>query len=115
MKTLILCGVLFAIAAPAAAQVRPIEGLTDAFETTVKYTDLDLDSVEGADTILARIKRAARQVCGRSPGLNELAERRRYLDCVAAATVGAVADLDVPAVTARYEKGRAPRAFADMR
>lgn len=102
MKALILCGALIALAAPAVAGVRPVANLPDAFETTVKLADLNLNDVSGAAAALNRIRLGARQVCGARPNPDEPVRLQRHRACVAAAVHGAVAALDAPLVTARH-------------
>ena len=102
MKALILTGLLFGLAVPAAADVRPARGQPDALETTVTFADLDLNRVSGADAMLARLKRAARDVCGEAAAPRDLAKARRHRACVAATMDATVARVDAPLVTARY-------------
>ena len=102
MKALIICGALIALAAPAAAEVRPAKGQPDALETSVRFSDLDLNRVAGADAVLARIDHAAHEVCGEAPSPRELRKAQRYRGCVAAAKDAAVFTLGAPLVTARH-------------
>lgn len=111
MRVLILGSVLVALAAPATAGVRPAQGQPDALETTVRLADLDLNRVAGADLALARIGRAARDVCGEAPSPRDLSKRTRYRACVASATGNAVTWVDAPLMTARHE-GRGPAMLA---
>jgi UrcA family protein len=102
MKALILCGAMFALAAPAAAEVRPARGQPDVLETTVEFSDLDLNRTSDADMMLARLRRAAREVCGLAPLPHELGKGQRHRACVAATMDATVARVDAPLVTARY-------------
>lgn len=112
MKALILCSALLAIAAPANAQVRPAHGQPDALETTVTFSDLDLNRVAGADVMIARLEQAARKVCGEAPSPSELKKKARYRACVTTTTNAAVARIDAPLVTARYNSEQAPAKLA---
>jgi UrcA family protein len=109
MKALVLCGALIVLPAPALADVRPVANLLDAFETTVKLADLNLNSVSGAAVALDRIRLAARQVCGAPPNPNETVRLQRHRACVAAAVDDAVDALDAPLVTARHNRPNTAR------
>ena len=111
MKALILCGALFALAAPAAADVRPTRSQPDALETTVMFADLDLNRISGADAMLARLRRAARDVCGEAAMPHELRKAQRRRACIAATMDVTVDRVDAPLVTARYS-GRDPAMLA---
>ena len=106
MKLPILSSVLVALiaatAAPATAGVHPARADPDALETTVRFSDLDLGRASGAELMLSRLERAARDVCGEAPSPRELQKRTRYRACVATATQAAVARVDAPLVTARH-------------
>lgn len=111
MKTFLLCGALIAVAAPAAAEVRPTRADPEVFETLVNYADLDLGRPAGADVMIARVRRAAREVCGQaifSPRL----EVRRHRTCVREAMNGAFMRLDAPLVTARFFRTGSPAELA---
>lgn len=86
----------FAFAVPAHAQLYPA---TETVSTTVKYADLDLSTVQGARTVLHRIRGAADKIC--DTGWN-------YDECVNGAVGDAVVRLNSPMVTAL--SGRAPAA-----
>ena len=111
MKVLLIAGALLALAAPAAAGVHPAKDQPDVLSTTVRYGDLDLNRTAGADMVLGRIARAARDVCGEAPAPRDLAKRARYRACLATATDTAVARIDAPVVTARHQ-GRNPAMLA---
>ena len=66
IKTLVLAAAAFA-AVPAFAQEAPITML-------VPYGDLNLASADGSATLQARVKSAARKICGvaQAPGLAEI-------------------------------------------
>lgn len=114
MRVLILCGVIAAIAAPAqAGAVRPAAGLSNAYETTVDYSDLDLDRGAGAEAMLARIHRAARAVCHTASDPRDLKARTGARKaCLRTAVEGAVAKVGSPLVTARYERSKSPAMLA---
>jgi UrcA family protein len=102
MKPYLLCGALVAFALPAtAAEVRPTNGDPDILQTTVSYADLDLNRPAGADVMVARVRRAARTVCGYRSYADHT-EVQRVRACVAHAMTGAFAQLDAPLVTARF-------------
>ena len=117
MKALILCGALTALAAPAFAiagpattdDTWPVAGLYQTYQTTVSFADLDLNRTSGADTALARIKLAARKVCGARPSPRELVPMIQHRSCVVLAVDNGVADLGAPLVTARYVRGDVAR------
>jgi UrcA family protein len=111
MRVLFLAGAMLALAAPATAGVHAAKDQPDVLSATVRYDDLDLNRTAGADLVLARIGRAARDVCGEAPAPRELAKRTRYRACVATATDAAVAAIDAPVVTARHQ-GRSPAMLA---
>jgi UrcA family protein len=108
MKTYLLCGALIAFALPASAEVRPTPGDPDVLQTTVSYADLDLNRPAGADVMIARVRRAARTVCGDGM-FTPHAQVRRVHSCVRQAMTGAFEQLDAPLVTARFLK-TAPQA-----
>lgn len=66
LKTLVLAAAAFA-AVPALAQEAPVS-------MTVSYGDLNLSSAQGNALFKARVKAAARRICGvaQAPGLAEL-------------------------------------------
>jgi UrcA family protein len=112
MKALILCGALTALAVPAFAapgDVRPVAGLSRAFETTVRLGDLDLNRLSGAEAALDRIRLAGRKVCGARPSPMDLVATHSHRVCAARAVDSAVAALDAPLVTARHMRGDVAR------
>jgi UrcA family protein len=80
-----------AVAAPA----------TVTHEATVNYADLNLESPAGIDKLYARLRTAARQVCG-SAERSDLAASMYVAECRAKAVAQAVAKIDNPALTARH-------------
>lgn len=67
----------------------------------VRAGDLDLASPAGAAELYARIRSAARDVCGRVDG-RDLEVRRAWLRCYRPAVAGAVAQAGSEAVTALH-------------
>jgi UrcA family protein len=63
----------------------------------VHFADLDLDSPEGAATLMRRIRQAAAQVCGRPGETPETKMRHRA--CIKFAVSNAVAAVDRPVVS----------------
>ena len=78
---------------------------------TVSYADLDLTHQAGVQTLKGRIHAAAKSVCGSSnEGLDTIGA---YEACVKQAEGRAVADVDVPMLTAAYGGERSPIRLAD--
>lgn len=102
MKTLIILGALAAIATPAAAQDRGFFGDRVVLQITVSFSDLDLSRVSGADTVIKRLRKAARQVCGDVPNPADMEPYRRHRACVRQTMDAAVKQVNAPLVTARY-------------
>lgn len=73
-----------------------------ARQETVKFGDLDVTRLAGAQELYRRIEHAAREVCDPYvPGRYVVSVR--YRDCMDQAIGRAVADVDAPLLTARYE------------
>ena len=78
---------------PAAAQLR---------EVSVSYSDLDLSRAADAETLVDRLRHAARQACGGSPTADpsyrtaQFQIRRDFSRCVDEAMRSAVAGIDSP-------------------
>lgn len=108
MRTLMLCGLIAAIAAPVqAGEARPSKDIANGFEVTVDYSDLDLERSAGADVLLVRIKKAARAVCGELPDIRNIkANSPARKSCVATSMAKAVDKVGSPLVTARFERSR---------
>ena len=66
---------------------------------TVRTADLDLSNRDGAREMMARIKSAARHVCGPEP-TDRLDFGRQYDECVRESVNRAVVDLGSPTVAA---------------
>lgn len=114
MKTLMLCGALFATAAPAAAGVHAVNGNPEYLQTTVTSADLDLTRPAGADVMIARIRRAAGSVCGEKPFL-EMGMPRHTRVCISTAMNAALMQLNAPLVTARFANKAPPAQLAAVR
>jgi UrcA family protein len=79
--------------------------------TSVKVSlyGFDPSRPDGAAAVLRRLDSAAMEVCGAPIGsLREYRLAVRHSDCHAASLDRAVAQLDDPAVTALYDRERAP-------
>ena len=74
-----------------------------ALYVDVHYADLNLDRTEGAAALYARLRAAARQVCGPLDS-RELERRQRFNACVAQALSKAVATVDRPLLSAYYRR-----------
>lgn len=77
----------------------------------ISYADLDLATERGANSMLRRINRAARDVCGMDTGATlSLGERREARACVRETVEQTVASMAQPVVTALYVErtGRQP-------
>jgi UrcA family protein len=96
-------GALLAIAAFTLATAAPTfaGGVTGA-DVIVRYSDLNLDSVDGATTLLNRIRGAADRVCA---PLNhgDLASRANVDKCNAKLTDAAVTKVNHPVVASVYK------------
>jgi UrcA family protein len=71
--------------------------------TVVSYSDLNLNSSEGAKTMFKRIRTAARQACGDEPDIGDIAGFSGWSTCVSDAVNGAIGRLGAPMVTALNE------------
>ncbi|MWV28233.1 UrcA family protein [Aurantiacibacter rhizosphaerae] len=63
-KISIKTGLVAALAAGAMFSAPAMAGSTDAPSIAVRYSDLDLSTAEGQDTLDRRLTRAAEEVCG---------------------------------------------------
>jgi UrcA family protein len=66
----------------------------------VSYRDLNLNDGSGARILMARVRRAAGNVCGPDEFVGLTGGRQQYYRCVETATARAVAELNNPTVTA---------------
>ncbi len=85
---------MLAFAAPSFAQ--------SSQNRVVEYGDVDAYSQRGAETILNRVEHASEQICGDRPGPMPIPERQGVAACTYETMDIAVADINNPAVTARY-------------
>ena len=69
----------------------------------VAFRDLDISRPAGAQTLLTRIERAGRQVCGPPPSIRESREMADFKRCRTEAVANAVRDVQSPMLTALYE------------
>ncbi len=74
-------------------------------KVTVKYDDLNLNTPQGAGTLLARIRGAARQVCGEPSARLDL--QHAWQVCYQGSIAGAVAAVDSPLLSALASGNRA--------
>lgn len=96
---------LFATVAIAIASVGPAnaEPIYQTYSVKVSYADLDLTRVEGVETMSRRINRAVDKVCGRPAEAKSQAARRVIQACRAQSLAQAIAAIDAPLLTARYQ------------
>lgn len=74
----------------------------------VRYADLNLGSEQGADVLLRRLDRAAKQVCGMDTSQRGFL-RRQQRACYAETLNHAVAAIDAPMVTQIYAQRQGQR------
>ncbi len=97
--------IFFAIAAAATmAFVAPATAsdFTAQSSKTVSYAQLDLTNSHDADTMLTRIRDAAREVCDIHGGMSAMDEFAAERMCRRQTVANAVAALNNPVVTQRY-------------
>jgi UrcA family protein len=82
---------------PAAAGADPDEALS----RTVQFADLNLDRPEGVERLYGRIRGAAKAVCSPAEG-KSLKERAIWRACFEQAVGNAVAEIDLPSLTAYH-------------
>ena len=88
-----------AIAFASLACAARADSLLEPRTTVVRFDDLDINTIRGAAALYGRLEYAAATVCrGLAPG-RSLALVTRYKECVRAAIVGAVMQIDRPTVT----------------
>jgi UrcA family protein len=98
-----LCGALLAIAAAAMAFATPtLAGSLTGPDVAVQYSDLDIDTVDGATQLLTRIKVAADRVCAPLDH-GDLASRAKQDQCHLKLTAAAVSKVDHPVLAAVYK------------
>jgi UrcA family protein len=71
----------------------------DSRSETVKFADLDLSTSAGVEALYGRIHAAARRVCEQPAG-----ELAATMPCMSKAESEAIAKVNVPMLTAFYEK-----------
>ena len=74
---------------------------TDAYQTTVKYADLNVSSLSGATALYARISAAANGVCRTLDG-RDLKSKTHFDRCVHQAISDAVTKVNEPALSSVY-------------
>jgi UrcA family protein len=89
-----LLGALALLAAMAAAPLADARAADKPETRIVRYGDLDLTTPHGAHVLYARIREAARSVCGEIP--YDLFPSPEFKACVNKAIDSAVADVDRP-------------------
>jgi len=94
-----LVAIACAAGAPTAQASEPGQPLTKK----VAYGDLNLDSEQGAKTLYARLRSAAREVCTPFESI-ELARRIVRQACVDHAVTSAVGQINRPTVTAVHNR-----------
>jgi len=108
--------ITFALAAVAALPAT--RALAEPRDRTVRVrvsgADLDLQSPEGADAMLGRLRAAAHKACGGRPPIGPLglSMREAFETCQREAVIRAVADLGSPVVTRRFEPSSSDRQLA---
>ena len=71
--------------------------------THVRYHDLNLSTHQGVETLLVRIRKAAKKVCAPAPmGKRSIHETADYKQCLRDAADEAVQGVNSPAVTEAY-------------
>jgi UrcA family protein len=89
--------------------VHPPAGINaETRHKTVSYADLNLTTQSGDETILSRIKAAAKEVCAPKPaGMpSSLKDRSAYQTCYDGAVSAAVSDVGNDGVSAMYAKNK---------
>jgi UrcA family protein len=95
--------VIFSCAAMALGLAAPaFAGGFHGPDVAVRYSDLDVDTVEGATTLLKRINAAAKSVCAPLDH-GSLASKAQRDACQGKLTAAAVARVDRPVLLAVYE------------
>lgn len=80
LSRMLLAGI--AAGLPFASQAgEPVRLQSAGISVVVSYTDLDLSEPAGAQTLYARLRSAAKKVCGNRPPPLELRASMAYQDC----------------------------------
>jgi UrcA family protein len=97
----VIATALFGAVASSVAVLPAVADGVDAPEITVKYGDLNLSNPQGPAALYSRIQGAAKYVCWQfdGPGIQAALQ---YSACVDEAIVGAVTDVNSPALSAVY-------------
>jgi UrcA family protein len=93
--------VLFSALALSFAAMCPAGDTTPAYQSTVKYADLNVSSASGAAALYARINLTANDVCRTLDG-RDLASKTHFDRCVHKAIADAVNKVDQPALYSIY-------------
>jgi UrcA family protein len=84
----------------------------DTVQIRVTYSDLDLSTAAGAQTLYRRIKGAAYQACKSHGRFSTLMSRTAWRRCYDGAVADAVAQVDRPSLTALQNKEESARIAA---
>jgi UrcA family protein len=105
-----------ALAAALVLTMPAVAGAVTGPDITVRYADLDVDTVPGATQLLQRIESAADRVCARLDH-GDLASRGNRERCEQKLTAAAVARVNHPVLAQVYETAHraAPRVAALLR
>jgi UrcA family protein len=97
----VIATALFGTVASSLAVLPAVADSVDASQIAVKYGDLNLSNPQGSAALYSRIQGAAEYVCWQfdGPGIQATL---RYSVCVDEAIVGAVSQVNVPALSAVY-------------
>lgn len=97
------CGGFLAIAVAAMALAAPtVAGNLTGPDVKVAYSDLDIDTADGASQLLKRINGAASRVCA-SLDHGDIASRANVAQCHQKLTAAAVAKVNHPVLAAIYK------------
>jgi UrcA family protein len=84
----------------AALALTPIAAFAgEASQVRVQYSDLNLDSATGVQTLYQRIQQASRELCGPAPLNRDLEQSDAYNQCMDATVRRAVERMHLPALT----------------
>lgn len=93
-------------ALPAALAEPPFSHATESPDSvSVRLSDLNMSSISGGKTLLARIKSAARRVCGDSDAYSPLRTQSETV-CRRLTIARAVAQLDINTLTLAFNEGK---------
>lgn len=111
MKQIFLGAAAFAAFACSAAVFASADDLLTVREVPVHYSDLNVNSSQGAEVLYARLKSAAKAACGSDRG-SRLDERIAFDHCRADALSQAVSDVNSRALTALHRTRISPLELA---